>query len=146
MTIQIKGLNETTLRLRVTKQRINYAIKESTVEAAEEIAEESEQNAPVLTGRLEGSHRINEVSPAPDVAIYTVTYNAINPKDGFDYGTLMHESYYNLGPESLKKQQSNGHIVGRKFLERAAQDTKELCIAIVRQATKEAVRESQRRR
>lgn len=144
MTLQIRGLNETTVRLRVTRQKIRYSIKEATMEAAEEIAEESEQNAPVLTGRLEGSHRINEVSPTPDVAIYTVTYNAINPKDGFDYGTLMHESYYNLGPESLKKQDSNGHIVGRKFLERAANDTKELCVAIVRKATLDALRQKRK--
>lgn len=142
MTLKVTGLKNLVVRLRATKQVINPTIKAATKEAAEIVKKESEENAPVLTGELEASHKVNEVSSAPDVAIYTVTFNAINPADGYDYGVAMHESVYNLGPESIKKEKANGHIVGRKFLERAANDKEKECIELVRDATKRKIRKT----
>lgn len=142
MTLKVTGLRKLVATLRATRQIIDPTIKAATEEAAEIVKKESEENAPVLTGELEASHKVNEVSSAPDVAIYTVTFNAINPTDGYDYGVAMHESVYNLGPESIKKEKANGHIVGRKFLVRAIQDKKEECIELVRDATKKRIRKA----
>lgn len=139
--LKVTGLKNLVTKFRTARQKITPAIKQATKEAAEIVRDESEENAPVLTGRLESSHKVNEVSSAPDVAIYTVTFRAINPETGEDYGTLMHESIYNLGPESQKKQKANGHKVGRKFLERATDDKAEECIEIVRTATKNKIRD-----
>lgn len=142
MTVKVTGLSRLTARVRAARQIITEDVRKATEEAAYIIMEESEANAPVLTGRLEASHEVVEDTTRYGNPVYVVRFEAINPEDGFDYGAVMHESVYDLGPESEKKQQTNGHIVGRKFLERAVDEKYDECVDLVRSVTKRGFRKA----
>jgi hypothetical protein len=55
------------------------------------------------------------------------------------YATRMHESVYNLGPNSKEKQSGSGVVVGRKYLERAAVELEPKIRKAVEKAAKRAV-------
>lgn len=140
MTLKVTGLKKLNLKFKTARQQVTPIIKEATKKAAELIATEAQANAPELTGLLESSIEVKEVSSAPDVNTYMVNFWAVNPKTGEEYGVLMHESFYNLGAQSLKKQAENGHIVGRKFLERALADNADEAKQIIKEATLKKIR------
>lgn len=87
------------------------------------IAEESRKRAPVLKGNIEASHKV--IMKRRDSQVISVAVE-VGDDSTADYLDFIHESTYNLGPLSQKKQAANGDvIVGRKFLERAVNEAEE---------------------
>ena len=84
--------------------------------------------APFLDGNLEKAIKIETeyggINGRKRFTVYVDESMAIPGRSGAtigDYAVRMHEGVYNLGKKSLQKQ-SAGVIVGRKYLERAADD------------------------
>lgn len=142
MTVRVTGLRQKQATLKLFRQKLREEVKDATIDAADIIKEESEALAPVLTGALEASHEIEIKEDSPDDFVATVSFHAVNEKDGYDYGVAMHESYYNLGQKSQEKAESTGKAVGRKFLTRAIVEKKQECIELVKEATRQAIRKS----
>lgn len=142
MTLKVTGLREKIATLKLFRQKLREEVKDAVIDAGDIIKDESEALAPVLTGALEESHEVEIKEDSPYDFITTVSFHAVNSRDGYDYGIAMHESYYNLGPESQAKANATGKAVGRKFLQRAIIEKKDECIDLVRKATKDAIRSS----
>lgn len=95
---------------------------------AREVKEESIDRAPIDTGALERSHKIDR-DRIGGLTRYTVSFGPIINESGQDYTLLMHEGLgdgepYELGKRSEAKNSGKPHYgegVGMKFMTRAAE-------------------------
>lgn len=104
--------------------RIIKAINDAMQDEMRKVQKEAIANAPVDMGNLEAAIKITsqdrrrtwivyvDESMPDDTGNYTVG----------DYAMWLHESSYDLGEKSVAKAASNGHHVGRKYMERPFQE------------------------
>ncbi len=114
MGLKIKRGAGLDLRLEKTAERSTRALRRVHTEGAKKMAETARQMAPVLSGDLEGSIRVEATVEVGNRKTLTVK------TEGVDYAIYAHENVYNLGPLSRIKNENSPHPVGRKFMERAA--------------------------
>lgn len=76
----------------------------------------AQEMAPYKEGTLEGSIGVIETKEEGNRITRTVGH-----VDQPHYAVYMHEGIYNLGPGSQAKNAAGEHMVGRKYIERAAQ-------------------------
>lgn len=95
--------------------------------AAQEIANRAVEYAPVDKSNLEQAIHVNEDRGGQNrrVRTYVEVGGVVNGVNVDQYATQMHEGVYNLGPKSVEKAQRTGKPVGRKYLERAADELEE---------------------
>lgn len=93
-------------------------------EGAKKIADRAREYAPVDEGNLEAAIHAGEDRGGINrrVRTYVEVADQVNGVRVEDYALEMHESVYNLGPKSAEKAAQTGKAVGRKYLERAADD------------------------
>lgn len=117
----IAGFGELSVILAQLEGHSVKAVNDGMQGVMAEVQKEAIANAPVDKGNLEHAIKLRNLGQRRGWEVYV---DGDEPDDTGnwtvgDYAGQMHEGVYNLGPLSLEKQQQNGHIVGRKFLERA---------------------------
>lgn len=121
MALIVSGVSELISAIKQVSGHSVKAVNDGLHDMALEIQKEAIANAPVEHGNLEHAIKVNntgqrrgwEVYVDPDESDNTGKYTV------GDYAMWLHESVYKLGKLSVEKQDSNGHTVGRKYLERA---------------------------
>jgi hypothetical protein len=120
MGVKLIGIDSVSALLIQDGKRATSAALRQMRKEAKIIKELSVANSPVDEGNLEAAHAVEEIKKGNERTVIEVGVGGIvNGVDVDAYATEMHEGLYSLGPRSEAKQASNGHIVGRKFLERA---------------------------
>lgn len=123
MGMRIVGLRETQVSIRQTGERAKSHVLRQMRKEAQEIKKISQEQAPRDEGNLEEAHHVTEVKKGRERTVIEIEVGGVvNGVNVDQYALEMHESVYNLGPESLKKQAGQQRIVGRKYLERAVEE------------------------
>ena len=89
----------------------------------DKLLEESVLRSPVDEGLLGESHE-REIEKNSDVLEITGHVYIPSNAPASDYALHMHESNYNLGPESKQKDAAVNVDVGRKYMERALEENR----------------------
>lgn len=123
--LRLKGLEPTIAMIKNDMERASRAARRRMDVEAEKIKELSVSYAPVDEGNLEDAHVIVKERDEHRRKVVYVGVDQSAPgtraNSVGDYADRMHESSYNLGPESLRKDAGRG-VVGPKFLERALEE------------------------
>lgn len=106
---------------------------------AEVIAEIAQMNAPVELGNLEDAIHVKEEKVGKRIAVFVEASGTIRGRNVDEYAWVMHEGFYKLGEASIRKGQTLGRVVGRKFLERAANEHLPVMIKKLQQIAVETV-------
>lgn len=118
---RITGVGSTLAGLEKAKGLATRAARRTQAKYGDIIAETAQKMAPRKTGRLERAIRHERVRVGQgNTRISLVGVDV----DEVPYAGFMHEGWeghpsYKLGPESLRKAQAVGEVVGRKYLQRA---------------------------
>lgn len=146
------NLEKLTQNLFAKQGRINKAMRDGALEAAELIMKKSQDNSPVDTYNLEEAHHIEESITAADNVRYSIVvsgegFGSEKPRDVDEYAIVVHEMLapygvgelngkpFSIGPKSQAKA-ATGKEVGGKFLERALESEKANAIQIIRDNVK----------
>lgn len=111
MGVKLKGFTETARNLRRIADQGSLAALTTTRAQARELLKRARAVAPRLTGRLEDSGKVVEVTQGKNRIAWGVTFDT-------PYAVIRHEDFYNLGPVSQLKPPTQDGAVGRKFLAR----------------------------
>lgn len=100
------------------------------------VAKGSADRAPYKDGPLEDSHKAEVIASGKErIRIEVSAGGSVNGVNVDDYVIEMHESNYNLGEASMRKQAANPAIrVGRKFMERSLEDNEDDIIKAIEDA------------
>jgi len=117
---RITGVDSVLAGLERISGRATRAARRTEAKYGELIAETARKMAPRKTGRLEREIKHERVSAGGNRRMSVIGVDL----DAVPYALFMHEGWeghpnYQLGPESLRKAQAVGEVVGRKFLQRA---------------------------
>lgn len=126
--MKVTGATQAITRLRSIGTLVPEQARKTMHASAERIVKEARLNAPVEHGNLEQSIHVEKSYEAGRgrLMIDVVAGGIVNGRNVDDYAAVMHESTYDLGPESLAKQEAHPErLVGPKFLERAAEAEQE---------------------
>lgn len=126
--MKVTGITENILRLRNIGPRVHENARKTMHAAADRIVALARKMAPVDEGNLEAAIQKQiayDASNRGRLMIDVVILSEVNGVAVEDYATFMHEGVYKLGPKSEAKQAREGVVVGRGFLDRAAEPEKE---------------------
>lgn len=144
MGLIVKNLKAIKARLARSENKVMDGSLRALRAMGELVAKEARLNAPVDTGELEDAittieeRTRNSRGQFGQVTIKVgvdVSKLKLEDHKGYDYSIAMHDGVYKLGPLSQEKQDSQGNIVGYKYLERALRDNEKK----VRDAVQRAV-------
>lgn len=119
MGIKVKRARATAVRLEKMQVETTRQLRRVHRDGSYMLAEVAREMTPYKEGVLESSVEVGEERGVRGRKVFTVSAYAVNPKTGFVYSTWIHEGIYDLGKDSIAKQQRVRHKVGRKFMERA---------------------------
>lgn len=126
--ISLKNINgeKVVVELHSIGERVVENARKTMHSSAARIVTEAKLNAPIEDGELrESIHIEKDYGERGRLEITVAAGGVVNGVNVDDYVTAMHEGSYNLGPRSIQEQEADpSHIIGPKFLERAA-DTEE---------------------
>ncbi len=140
MASKITGFDEVAVGLRHAAQKVSDAARKQMHRSADKIVSEAKINTPVDEGNLEASIR-KEISydDKRRLQITVVAGGEVNGVNVDQYAVIIHEHYESMkpGPKTLEKMAKYpDHVIGSKFLERAAAKVeprlKESMIALVK--------------
>lgn len=122
--VKVTGVSEVRLELRNIGDRVVETARKTMHRSAQRIETMAKRMAPVDHGNLEESiHIERSTGDRGRLQLDVVAGGVVNGVDTDQYAAIMHESDYELGWQSIDKQASNPDVVvGRKYLERAAED------------------------
>ncbi|MER9176316.1 hypothetical protein NKH72_22310 [Mesorhizobium sp. M0955] len=126
--MKVTGVAEVKTRLRNIATLVPDTARKMMHASADRIVQEGRLNAPFEDGELEEAIHVEKSYEAGRgrLMIDVVAGGVVNGVDVDEYAAVMHESDYALGPNSLAKQAEHPErTVGRKYLERAAEDEQE---------------------
>ncbi len=140
MASKVTGFDEVAIGLRHAAQKVSDAARKQMHRSADKIVSEAKINTPVDEGNLEASIR-KEISydDKRRLQITVVAGGEVNGVNVDQYAVIIHEHYESMkpGPKTLEKMAKYpDHVIGSKFLERAAAKVeprlKESMIALVK--------------
>jgi len=131
-----------------TGDRTSAMALKAVVKGGEKIQELSKKMAPVDKGSLESAIKMTipqerGINGRKIVTVYVDEDMSVigrSDKKVGSYATEMHEAFYKPGELSQKKSNANGVFVGRKYLERAAEELESEIRASVEKAAKIAAK------
>lgn len=138
MPVKITGDTAVSTRIRNIADRTTRASRRRLDQAGEMIADRASDYAPVDRHNLEAA--IQSEGVIGDNRRKEVVVSAGGIVNGVNvdrYATIMHESVYEPGKESKEKAERLGVTVGRKYLERAADDLEDEIIDMMTEAVED---------
>jgi hypothetical protein len=133
-----KAIDMLEMKLQQSLDTVNKNLKKGMDIAGDTLCQEAAKRTPILTGQLTAS--FNKKIEGSGLQWTAIVYIPTN-SPASDYALYMHEGHYKLGEVSKQKQLSNPDVVvGRKYLERAFSENKDLIVKIIRNQVAEALK------
>ncbi|WP_026610708.1 HK97 gp10 family phage protein [Methylocaldum szegediense] len=128
MGVLVRNAGALIQALQNVAERASRGAREALERGAHKIAERAAEQAPRKYGNLEDAIVVEKFRDERHRVAFRVGIDRDHAagKDGTkkvgDYAEIRHETDYELGEESKRKQAASRYRVGNKYLERAAED------------------------
>lgn len=120
-----------------SEQVIYDAVKDCMDDIRDDVIATTESLAPHKIGNLERSHYVRRYYKNLKNCYFTISYKAVNPKDGFDYASWTHDEQYKLGAGSRAKTPHRSRFskrplrVGRHYVSQVISGSQESWYAFI---------------